>query len=157
MSIATASDLDDFNLGLANDVLLPILTESDLSLDLQLRRSEICQNSMGASLTSQGRYIILLNEKQHLVVESVMSNLLACVNHPYGSSMRKHNLLHVGGESGLGKSQIIKAIVDLAVACVIITLNVIINLFTVSKMVTPILHRLKHLFLFPFRFLPREL
>ncbi|KAJ6102596.1 hypothetical protein N7486_005023 [Penicillium sp. IBT 16267x] len=40
-----------------------------------------------------------------------MSNLLAYVDYPYGSSMRKQSLLYVGGEGGVGKSQIIKAIV----------------------------------------------
>jgi hypothetical protein len=111
MPTATASDLDDFNLGLADDVLVPILTESDLSLDLQHRRSEIGQNPTGASLISLVRDIIPLNEKQGLVVERVVSNLLACINHPYDSSMRKQNLLYVGGEGGVDKSQIIKAIV----------------------------------------------
>ncbi|KAJ5367173.1 hypothetical protein N7541_001114 [Penicillium brevicompactum] len=111
MPTTTASDLDDFNLGMADDVLVPILTEPDLSLDLQHRRSEIGQNPTGASLTSLVRDIIPLNEKQRLVVERVISNLLACVNHPYDSSMRKQTLLYVGGEGGVGKSQIIKAIV----------------------------------------------
>jgi hypothetical protein len=111
MPTATSSDLDDFNLGLADDVLVPILTESELSLDLQHRRSEIGQNPSGASLTSLVRDIIPLNEKQRLVVEKVMSNLLDCVDHPYDSSMRKQTLLYVGGEGGVGKSQIIKAIV----------------------------------------------
>jgi hypothetical protein len=111
MPTTTASDLDDFNLGMADDVLVPILTEPDLSLDLQHRRSEIGQNPTGASLTSLVRDIIPLNEKQRLVVERVISNLLACVNHPYDSSMRQQTLLYVGGEGGVGKSQIIKAIV----------------------------------------------
>ncbi|KAJ5556021.1 hypothetical protein N7513_003663 [Penicillium frequentans] len=111
MPTATASDLDDFNLGMADDVLVPMLTETDLSLDLEHRRSEIGQNPSGASLTSLVRDIIPLNEKQRLVVERVMSNLLACVNNPYVSSMRKQTLLYVGGEGGVGKSQIIKAVV----------------------------------------------
>jgi hypothetical protein len=66
----------------------------------------------GASLASLVNEVILLNQKQRMVVERVLSQVLASVDHPFDSSQRKQTLLYVGGEGGTGKSQMIKAIVD---------------------------------------------
>jgi RecG-like helicase len=52
-----------------------------------------------------------LNRKQRLVVERVLSGALAWKNHAYDASKREQMLHYVGGEGGVGKSQVIKAIV----------------------------------------------
>jgi predicted AAA+ superfamily ATPase len=65
----------------------------------------------GASLASLVNEVILLNQKQRMVVERVLSQVLASVDHPFDSSQRKQTVLYVG-EGGTGKSQMIKAIVD---------------------------------------------
>ena len=49
------------------------------------------------------------------------------------------------------------AIVNLVVLYIIITFNVVINLFTVPKIAPPISYHLKHFLLFPFGFRLREL
>lgn len=110
-SAATASDFDDFNLCPVEDVLVPVLTNLDPSFDLQHCRSEVGQNPTGASLISLLRDIIPLNEKQRCVVEKVLSRLLSCTSHSYSSGQREQSLIYVGGEGGVGKSQVIKAIV----------------------------------------------
>ncbi|CEJ61920.1 hypothetical protein PMG11_10436 [Penicillium brasilianum] len=70
-----------------------------------------CQNPTGASLASLINQEIPLNRKQRMVVERVLCDALAWVDHPYDSSLRKQTLLYIGGEGGTGKSQIVKAIV----------------------------------------------
>lgn len=110
-STAPASDLDDFNVELEDEVLVPMLTDPDLSADLQHRRAELGQNPTATSITSLVCNDIPLNGKQCLVVEKVMSDLLNCAANPYDSSVRNQTLLYVGGEGGVGKSQIIRAIV----------------------------------------------
>ncbi|KAJ5370019.1 uncharacterized protein N7496_006111 [Penicillium cataractarum] len=102
-------DLDDFNIDLTDNVLLPVLTELDVFPDLPHLRSRIGQNPTGASITSLVRELIPLNQKQRVVVEKVLSETLRCTEHPYDPSQRKQMLLYVGGEGGVGKSQIIKA------------------------------------------------
>ena len=44
-------------------------------------------------------------------MERVLSAALAWGDHPYNASKRDQMLLYVGGEGGVGKSQVIKAIV----------------------------------------------
>jgi hypothetical protein len=67
------------------------------------------QNPTAFSVTSLVRELIPLNEKQRVVVEKVLTEILNCTNHPYDQSQRRQTLLYVGGEGGVGKSQIIKA------------------------------------------------
>jgi hypothetical protein len=45
-----------------------------------------------------------------MVVERILSQVLAWANHPYDASKQRQTLLYVGGEGGVGKSQIIKVI-----------------------------------------------
>ena len=44
-------------------------------------------------------------------MERVLSAALAWKGHPYDASKQDQMLLYVGGEGGVGKSQVIKAIV----------------------------------------------
>ncbi|KAJ5117596.1 hypothetical protein N7448_011228 [Penicillium atrosanguineum] len=99
-SATTAPDLDDFNLEFADDVLVPVLTDSDPVPDLFQHRLRVGENPTGASIISL-----------RTVAEKVLAKILICASHPYDSSQRKQTLLYVGGEGGVGKSQIIKAIV----------------------------------------------
>jgi hypothetical protein len=46
-----------------------------------------------------------------MVVERILSEALSWADHPYDSAKRQQTLLYIGGEGGVGKSQIIKAIV----------------------------------------------
>jgi hypothetical protein len=110
MPTSTLSDLDDFNLDIVDGVLVPVLTYSDPLPDLPERRSRVGQNPTGASLTLLVRETVPLNEKQHIVVEKVLSDVLVCADYPYDHSQRNQTLLYIGGEGGVGKSQIVKAI-----------------------------------------------
>jgi hypothetical protein len=62
------------------------------------------------SLTSLVTETIPLNIKQRLVVERILGEVLHWTDHPYDASQRRQTLLYVGGEGGVGKSQIIKGI-----------------------------------------------
>lgn len=109
--VNTASYLDDFNLHDANATLLPLLAESDTLPDLEERRSRVGEKPTGPSLTAIVNEIIPLNRKQRMIVERILSSALSWVDHPYDSMRRHQNLLYIGGEGGVGKSQVIKAIV----------------------------------------------
>jgi hypothetical protein len=110
VSTPLVSDLDDFNFDIIGDVLVPMLTYSDPLPGLLERRSRVGQSPTGASLTFLVRETIPLNEKQRIVVEKVLSDVLICATHPYDHSQRNQTLLYIGGEGGVGKSQIVKAI-----------------------------------------------
>ena len=75
------------------------------------RRSQVGDNPTGATLTLLVNENIPLNQKQKLVAEKVLSSALAWESHPYDASKRDQILLYVGGEGGVGKSQIIKGII----------------------------------------------
>jgi hypothetical protein len=75
------------------------------------RRSQVGDNPTGATFTLLVNENIPLNQKQQLVVEKVLSSALAWESHPYDASKRDQILLYVGGEGGVGKSQIIKGII----------------------------------------------
>lgn len=109
ISIIAFLDLDDFNMDLIDNVLLPVLTGSDALPDLPHLRSRVGQNPTGVLITSLVRELIPLNEKQRIVVEKVLSEILSCTQYAYDASRRKQTLLYIGGEGGVGKSQIIKA------------------------------------------------
>lgn len=106
-----SSDLDDFNIGLTDGALLPTLADSNSLNNVYNHRASLAQSPTATSITAAVGNDIPLNEKQRLVVEKVMFDLLICVDSPYDSSLRKQSLLYVGGEGGVGKSQITKAIV----------------------------------------------
>jgi hypothetical protein len=104
-------ELDDFNLQIEDGFLHPILADSDSIPALVDRRSQIGDNPTGASLTALIVEDIPLNTKQQLVVERILSEALAWSAHPYDYLKRRQTLLYIGGEGGVGKSQITKAIV----------------------------------------------
>jgi hypothetical protein len=86
VSAPPVPDLDDFNLDIIGDVLVPMLTHSDTVLDLLERRFRVGQNPSGASLTFLVRETIPLKEKQRIVKEKVLSDVLICAAHPYNHS-----------------------------------------------------------------------
>ncbi|KAJ5318263.1 hypothetical protein N7476_004683 [Penicillium atrosanguineum] len=110
-SATTVPDLHDFNLEFVDDVLVPVLTDSAPLPDLLQYRLRVDQNPTVAAITSLVCEMVPLNEKQRIVVEKVLAKALIYANHPYDPSQRTQILLYVGGEGGVGKSQIIKAIV----------------------------------------------
>jgi hypothetical protein len=55
---------------------------------------------------------IPLNTKQRLVIQRILSQALSWKDYPYDSLKRQQTLLYVGRKGGIGKSQIIKAIVE---------------------------------------------
>lgn len=105
------SDLDDFNLDITDGFLVPLLTDSDISSGPLQRVSRVGENPTGASLTLLVCETVPLNGKQRLVVQKILSEALAYSNHPSGISRQKQTLLYIGGEGGVGKSQVVKAIV----------------------------------------------
>jgi hypothetical protein len=106
-----AYEIDDFDLDIRDAVLQPILASPESAPNVADRRPQVGANPTSKSLTLLVSEDIPLNEKQRLVVERVLSGTLAWATHPYDSSKRDQQLLYVGGEGGVGKSQIIKAIV----------------------------------------------
>jgi hypothetical protein len=106
-----AYEIDDFDLDIGDGVLHPILASPESAPNVVDRRSQVGDNPTEASLTSLVNEDIPLNEKQRLVIKRVLSGALAWADHAYDASKRDQQLLYVGGEGGVGKSQIIKAIV----------------------------------------------
>ena len=105
------SEMDDFDVDLGDGVLHLILSSPESALNVADRRAHVGDNPTGTSLILLVNEDVLLNEKQRLVVERVLSGALAWASHAYDTSKRDQKLLYVGGEGGVGKSQIIKAIV----------------------------------------------
>jgi len=70
--------------------------------------SKVLPNLMTVTMTWSQKSVL---QKQQLLVERVLSGALAWKHYPYDASKRKQMLLYVGGEGGVGKSQVIKAIV----------------------------------------------
>lgn len=64
-----------------------MLTNSDLLPNLLQRRLRVGQNPTGALITLLVCEIIPLNEKQRIVVEKVLAEVLICANHPYDPSL----------------------------------------------------------------------
>jgi hypothetical protein len=110
-TIGSAPDLDDFNANITDGILLPLLVVPEAIPDVEERRSRVGDAPTGASLSSLVSEIIPLNRKQAMVVQRILSEALSWACLPYDSSQRQQTLLYVGGEGGVGKSQIIKAIV----------------------------------------------
>jgi hypothetical protein len=106
-----AYEIDDFDTDIGDGVLHPILASPESAPNVADRRSQVGDNPTGTSLTLLVSEDVPLNEKQRLVVERVLSGALAWASHVYDASKRDQKLLYVGGEGGVGKSQIIKAIV----------------------------------------------
>jgi len=106
-----AFDVDDFDLDIGDGILRPILSSDESVPNLADRRSQVGHNPTGTTLTLLVNEDIPLNRKQQLVVEKVLSAALAWGCHPHDASKRDQMLLYVGGEGGVGKSQIIKGIV----------------------------------------------
>jgi hypothetical protein len=104
-------EIDDFDLDIGDGVLRPILASPESAPNVADRRSQVGNNPTGKSLTLLVNQDIPLNEKQRLVAERVLSGALAWADHAYDASKRDQQLLYVRGEGGVGKSQIIKAIV----------------------------------------------
>ena len=110
-TIGPAPDLDDFNDKITDGILLPLLVEPEAIPDVEERGSRVGVAPTGASLSSLVSEIIPLNRKQAIVVQRIISEALSWACFPYDWSQRQQTLLYVGGEGGVGKSQIIKEIV----------------------------------------------
>ena len=104
-------ELDDFNLDLEDGILHPLLNISKDIPNLPDRRSQVGNNPTGSSLAQLINEDFPLNQKQLLVVEKILSYALNWTGKTYKSSEHNQTLLYVGGEGGVGKSQIIKGIV----------------------------------------------
>ncbi|KAJ5761308.1 hypothetical protein N7520_008464 [Penicillium odoratum] len=108
-AIGSAYDIDDFTLNVNDGILEPTLNEP-IAIPILLDQRSVVDTSNPASLTLLVSEFIPLNTKQRLVVEKVLSGALGWANHPYDPSKRDQTLLYIGGEGGVGKSQIVKAI-----------------------------------------------
>jgi hypothetical protein len=106
-----AFEVDDFNIDLGDGILHPLLDGAEGLPSPTDRRSQVGDNPTGSSLTLLVNEDVPLNEKQRLVVERVLSGALAWADHAHDASKRDQMLLYVGGEGGVGKSQVIKGIV----------------------------------------------
>ena len=110
-STAQIPDFDDFNINTIDNVLAPVLIDSEPVSELEQRRSRVGQAPTGTLLAHLVSEVISLNEKQHVVVTKVLSDALKWADFPYNAARRAQSLIYVGGEGGVGKSQIVKAIV----------------------------------------------
>lgn len=90
---------------------LPLLTDPERLPDLEEHRARVRKTPTGASLSALVREVIPLNSKQSLIVEKIPSDALGRASYPYDSARRDQTLLYIGGGGGVGKSQIIKAII----------------------------------------------
>jgi hypothetical protein len=108
---AQRSEVDDFNCDIKDNMLEPVLTTLDMIPNIDNSQSLVGNNPTGMSLTCLISKHIPLNRKQQLVVHRVLSKALTWANNPYDSSKHHQILLYIGGEGGVGKSQIIKGIV----------------------------------------------
>jgi hypothetical protein len=106
-----AYKINDFDLDIGDSVLHPILASPESAPNIADRRCQVGDNPTSTSLALLVNKDILLNKKQRLVVKRVLSGTLAWANHTYDASEQDQKLLYIGGEGGVGKSQIIKAIV----------------------------------------------
>ena len=106
-----ASDVDDFNLDTGDGILLPALASVDAIQDLAARRLQVGENPTAATLIELIIDDIPLNTKQRLIVERVLSAALSWNGAPYDASKREQIFMYIGGNAGVGKSQIIAAIV----------------------------------------------
>ncbi|KAH6954100.1 hypothetical protein BKA56DRAFT_236176 [Ilyonectria sp. MPI-CAGE-AT-0026] len=104
-------EFDDFNLEIGNGIIHPVLTGLDMIPAVADRQCQVGEKPTGASLASILSEHVPLNRKQRLVVERVLSEALAWGDRAYDTSKRQQTLLYVGGEGGVGKSQVIKGIV----------------------------------------------
>ncbi|KAF4210355.1 hypothetical protein CNMCM5878_004518 [Aspergillus fumigatiaffinis] len=109
--IGPAYELDDFTLNIADSILEPMLTEPEPIPTLPDHGPCVAGAYTSSSLTSLVSQTIPLNTKQRLVVEKVLREALTWADHPYDASHRYQTLLYIGGEGGVGKSQIIKGII----------------------------------------------
>jgi hypothetical protein len=109
--IAFETDDFDLDLGDGNGALRPNLNFEENIPNLADLRSRVGNSPSGATLTTLVSEVLPLTRKQRLVVERVLSGALDWRDHAYDASKREQMLLYVGGEGGVGKSQVIKAIV----------------------------------------------
>lgn len=108
---SSAFYLDDFNIDTMDGMFHPTFHTTHSVTSLPELPSHLYDKPTSASLMNLLYDKILLNDKQRIVVEKILSEALMWVEHPYDSSKRQQTLLYVGGEGGVGKSQIIKGIV----------------------------------------------
>jgi hypothetical protein len=101
-----ALDLDDFNVDSGDGILHPTLASVDSIPNLADRRLQVGDSPTAATLIDLLFDVIPLNTKQRLIVERVLSDAISWSN----TSRKEQFFLYVGGEGGVGKSQIIKAI-----------------------------------------------
>jgi Helitron helicase-like domain at N-terminus/PIF1-like helicase len=106
-----APDMDDFNLDSGDGILHPALAPIDSIPNLADRRQQVGENPTAATLIDLIIDDIPLNTKQRLIVERVLSAALSWNGAAYDASKRDQTFLYVGGNAGVGKSQIITAIV----------------------------------------------
>jgi len=104
-------EVDNFNVDLGDGALHPALNSIESVPNLAYRRLQVGYSPSCATLTELIKQDLPLNRKQGLIVERVLSGALAWKKHAYDASKREQILLYVGGEGGVGKSQVIKAIV----------------------------------------------
>jgi len=107
----SALETSDLDVDSHGGTLYPTLNSLQDTPNLADLRSQVGDNPSGASLTELVKTDIPLNKKQGLIVEKVLSGALAWEDYPYDASKREQMLLYVGGEGGVGKSQVIKGIV----------------------------------------------
>ncbi|KAJ6168292.1 hypothetical protein N7497_001135 [Penicillium chrysogenum] len=108
--VGEAYDLDGFSLDIGDAILEPMLIEPEVIPTLADQQSYVEDSSSPTSLTLLVSESIPLNTKQRLVVEKVLGEALDWASHPYDASKRHQTRLYVGGEGGVGKSQIVKGI-----------------------------------------------
>ena len=106
-----AFEVDNFNVDLGDGALYPVLNSIESVPNLAYRRLQVGNNPSGTTLAELVKQDLPLNRKQRLIVERVLSGALAWKNHAYDASKREQILLYIGGEGGVGKSQVIKAII----------------------------------------------
>ena len=105
-----AFETDNFEPALESTALRPIMG-SLAHENIEDRRAQAGDDPSDAALTTIVSQYVPLNRKQQMIVEKVLSSALAWKYCAYDASKRTQMLLYIGGEGGVGKSQIVKGVV----------------------------------------------
>ena len=94
-------------------ILIPELTEAGTApepFDWQNLRRSLGDEPTASSVLDLIMTRLPLNVKQGTVIEKIISNVFKWQHFPYDDNRREQLLLYVGGEGGVGKSQVIHEI-----------------------------------------------
>ena len=101
---------DNEGLDFRDGILIPEVNMILSSEVLPFQAGEVDSPSISERILEVVTKSTPLNEKQWLVVQRVLRKIVECEENPYDPNVQDQILLYVGGEGGVGKSQIVKGV-----------------------------------------------